>query len=221
MFFVPPPPPPWSPPMFSRTSSLPSLLLLSPLRTRLSVHFFLTGVLHFTQPHLWLSLSVVLLVFPLLFSPQLFSVGLISADNSSGCPVSHHCLLGWGILSLTQRSQPTCLFGQAPDPPDITCCLLWVIGNPVTEKVSGLVKRASSGLCVFAADRPALYCWTRAKTSQTREAVTIRQMSRKACCCISAQSQGRLVFIAPQGGTHSLTRSFSHSSHVFFYVIEY
>ena len=49
-----------------------------------------------------------------------------------------------------------------------------------------------------------------------QEAFKIRWTSRKARCGVHAQSQGRLGFIAPHGGTHSHTCQSSHSSHVSF-----
>lgn len=94
-------------------------------------------------------------------------------------------------------------------------CLLWVLGDPMSKKClwvasSNHVKSPcllQTGPCSPLEGEP---------KPDRQVAFTIRQMSRKARCCVQAQSRGRLVFSDPQGGTHSLTHWSSHSSHVSF-----
>lgn len=143
-------------------------------------------------------------MFPPLFSPHSFLQGLSGAVNSSGCQISLHCLLVGDTLSSPQWSQPNGLFGQAPDPltSPAVCFEFW--GDPVTKSVWPASNSPPQVFCVCC--RQALLSAPGPEPKPDRqEAFKIRWTSRKACCCVHAQSQGRLVFIAPQGGTHSHT----------------
>lgn len=184
----------------------------------LSLHAVYPFLPPFAEPrpgsHFWLSLSVGRLVFFPLFSLHSFLRGLSGAVNSSGCQISLHCLLVGDILSSLRRSQPTGLFGQVLDPLTWPAVYLefwgflwlknvWPASNSLFRSLSLL----QTGLLFAPGPEP---------KPDRQEAFKVRETSRKACCCVHARSEDRLVSIAPQGGTHSHTCWSLHSSHVSF-----